>query len=1231
MTLATAAPRFEDGSAVEVAFDEEAPVLAARLVTGTPAGEPLPDLAMRLATTRGTNALLERRGASVALFVTAGFGDLLAIGNQQRDDLFALAVEPRRPLYRAVVEVDERLSSDGSVLRPLETLELEAPARRLLDRGIDCAAVALLHAYRNPAHEKAVAQLLRGLGFRHVSVSASLAPRIQILPRAETAVVNAYLSDAIESYLEGVQAAIGGGTLHVMTSSGGLVGARRYPPKDSLLSGPAGGVVGAASAGAASGEELLIAFDMGGTSTDVSRFGGRFDYSRTTNVGGARLLTPSLAIETVAAGGGSICWFDATQVRVGPESAGASPGPACYGRGGPLTLTDVNLLLGRIAAERFVVPLDVPAAEAAADELLEQVRRGSGERLERETLLIGLLEIANERMAEAIRRISTRRGYGLMDHTLVAFGGAGGQHACALASMLAMRRVLVPVDAGILSALGLRAARLERFVERSVLAPLLEAEGHLEEWFGALGREAVERVEAEGVARAEIEVGRRSVEMRVEGQEATLTVDWPAHDGLESAFAARYRTLYGYDPPRAGLEVESLRLVARSSGPAEASSGSRAQTAASAFAPARQSDPRGADFRLSRSGAELAPERLVGTGMGRLAALRARRARAWRRLRGPRSGGREAQRDGRRDRMAMPRGHGRRATARGGDGMTAASQAVELELFTHRFEMLAARMGEMLQRTALSVNVKERLDFSCALLDAEGRLVVNAPHIPVHLGALGLCVRSVAAHLELRPGDVAVTNDPAFGGSHLPDVTVITPVFLPGEDVAGEDRAPFAYVASRAHHAEIGGTHPGSMPPAATTLVEEGVVLTPRYLVRDGVGLWEDAKGWLLDAPFPSRAVQENLADLQAAVAANHQGGRALRDLAAEHGPERVARYMGLLRRAARQRIERALEAFGAGRFEATETLDDGTALAVEITIQGGSARIDFTGSGDVHPGNLNATPAIVRSVVLYVLRLLLAEPLPLNEGLMEPIELVLPPGLLNPPFAADPRESPAVVGGNVETSQRLVDTLLKALGLVACSQGTMNNTLFGNERFGYYETVCGGAGAGPGFAGASAVHTHMTNTAITDPEVLELRYPVRLERFALRHGSGGAGAFPGGDGARREIVFLEPAVLSVLGQHRESGPYGMKGGAAGKPGRHSLVRADGTREALGSVDGREVFPGDRLVLETPGGGGWGVAKDSSREETTPAEALRGGEGGGEVAEEPLDAEDDAEDREAQG
>jgi 5-oxoprolinase (ATP-hydrolysing) len=517
-------------------------------------------------------------------------------------------------------------------------------------------------------------------------------------------------------------------------------------------------------------------------------------------------------------------------------------------------------------------------------------------------------------------------------------------------------------------------------------------------------------------------------------------------------------------------------------------------------------------------------------------------------------------------------------------------RAVELELFTHRFEVLAAQMGDMLQRTALSVNVKERYDFSCALLDADGRLVVNAPHIPVHLGALGLCVRRVAAALDLAPGDVAVTNHPAFGGSHLPDVTVITPVWAAGEaELLG-------YVASRAHHAEIGGVRPGSMPPAATTLAEEGVVLPPRLLVRGGEGRWQEARGWLLEGPFPSRAVAENLADLQAAVAANQAGATGLRALAAAHGAEVVRGQMRRLRRTAAARMRRALAARPPGIYRALEALDDGTPLAVCVTLAGERATFDFTGSGAVHPGNLNATPAIVRSVVLYVLRLLLAEPLPLNEGLLDPIELIVPPGLLDPPFGARPEDCPAVVGGNVETSQRLVDTLLKALGVAACSQGTMNNTLFGNQRFGYYETICGGAGAGPGFAGASAVHTHMTNTAITDPEILEQRYPVRLESFAVRRGSGGAGRYRGGDGSRREFVFLEAVSLSLLSQHRVERPYGGAGGAAGEAGRQWLVRADGSRLALAGNAACEVEAGDRLVVETPGGGGWGAAAEGVEE-----------------------------------
>lgn len=1173
----------------QIAFAEEAPILAARLVTGSPVGRPLPELTLRLATTRGTNALLERAGARVALFITRGFGDLLAIGDQQRPDLFALEVAGREPLYDHVVEVDERLDAEGRVLRPLDLGTLRQPARRALEAGVECAAVALLHAFREPAHERQVADHLRRLGFSHVSVSSSLAPRPKILPRAETAVVNAYLSPAIESYLDGVQRQIGGGRLQVMTSAGGLTGADSYRPKDSLLSGPAGGVVGAAQAGRDVGVERLIAFDMGGTSTDVSRVGRRRRYRQITEVGAARLMAPALAIETVAAGGGSICWFDGEQVRVGPRSAGAEPGPACYGRGGPLTLTDVNLLLGRIAPDRFAIPLDPKAAEAAASELLTEVRRTTDPELERDALLSGLLAVADERMAEAIRRISIRQGYALEDHALVAFGGAGAQHACSLAGILGLDRVVIPPDAGLLSALGLGAATIERLAECSILAPLAEAAPSLAQRFASLEEEARKLLADEGVGEGGVAIVGRTVEMRRAGQEATVTVDWRQDldaDGLEARFAERYRERYGYPPPAGGREVESARLVAASSTPEVEVEGRPRSHRAAASASHRVW--LGADASSAAGGwvAAATHERDALTAGARFDGP----ALIW-----------EAH-----SATVLPAGWAGRVAGSGalvleraaapaaqsaGERAASPGRAVERELFTHRFEVLAAQMGEMLERTAVSVNVKERFDFSCALLDGAGRLVVNAPHIPVHLGALGLCVRSVAETLELAPGDVAVTNHPGFGGSHLPDVTVITPVWTEdGDDLLG-------YVASRAHHAEIGGSRPGSMPPAATRLAEEGVVLAPRLLVQRGAGRWREAREWLLAGEFPSRSVEENLADLEAAVAANQNGAAALRALADLYGADTVRRQMAALRDTAAARMRRALSRHPAGTFEATEALDDGTPLAVAIRIDGDAATFDFSGSGGVHPGNLNATPAIVRSVVLYVLRLMLGEPLPLNEGLLDPVRLVLPPGLLNPDFSRRPQDCPAVVGGNVETSQRLVDTLLKALGLAACSQGTMNNTLFGNEAFGYYETLCGGAGAGPGWHGASAIHTHMTNTAITDPEIVEQRYPARLESFAVRRGSGGAGRYRGGDGVRREFVFLEPVRVSLLTQHRTAGPYGMEGGGAGAPGRQTLHRADGKVEELPSIAARDAGPGDRLVVETPGGGGWGTPLGDRPEE----------------------------------
>jgi 5-oxoprolinase (ATP-hydrolysing) len=1155
------------GAAFELLSDEEAPLLAARLLTGTPSGKPLPPSRMRLGTTLGTNALLERRGVSVALFITRGFGDLLLIGTQQRPDLFRLDVQKPEPLYDAVVEVDERLGATGEVLRPLDVDSLRPQAASLLERGIRVAAVALMHSYLTRDHERLLRDRLLEWGFGHVSCSHELAPRIKLLARARTSVVDAYLAPVVRTYLERIAASLPSGGLLVMTSAGGLLDPASFRPKDSLLSGPAGGVVGAAGAGRRSGLARLISFDMGGTSTDVARFDGDYEYRYEHRVGEAELAAPALAIETVAAGGGSICWLDGERLRVGPQSAGARPGPACYGAGGPLTLTDVNLLLGRLDPRRFEIPIRAEPARGRLEELRCELASLTGEQPPPEELLQGLLAIADETMADAIRRISLRRGFDPAEHALVAFGGAGGQHACGIAARLDMRRIVVPADAALLSALGLGAAVVERFVERQVLEPLDRTVTRIPRLLDELAREASRAVEAAGVPRAEVEVRRRILHLRFVGQDATLAVEWKPGLPVAEAFRTSYRELFGHHPERRAVELESVRVVASSRGTRAGGDGSpseplrpepcsRARTHFEGGwreTPAFDRDSLRPGSRID--GPALVLERHSATVIEP----------GWRA---------EVDHGG----AVVLERRSRRASVE----ERQRPEAVRLELFTQRFYTLVKEMGERLERTAVSTNVKERLDFSCALLDPRGELIVNAPHIPVHLGALGLCVRTIREHLSLGPGDVVLTNHPAFGGSHLPDVTVVTPVFSWREALIG-------YVASRAHHAEIGGIRPGSMPPAATRLAEEGVVLPPVLLVRGGRTQWKSIRRRLESAPHPTRAIEDNLADLRAAVAANHAGAEALRKLARVHGDETLLQYMSRLEALAARRIGEALARIPDGDYEAIEPLDDGSPIRARIEIRGARARIDFGGTADRHPGNLNATPAIVQSAVLYVLRLLLREPLPLNEGLLRAVTIDLPRGLLNPEFPEDPLLAPAVVGGNVETSQRLVDTLLKALRLAACSQGTMNNLLFGGPGYGYYETLGGGCGAGPGYHGASAVHSHMTNTRITDPEVLEHRYPVRVERFAVRHGSGGAGRFRGGDGLVREIRFLQPASVSVLSQHRRVAPYGLEGGRPGACGGQRLLRRDGTVLELEAIDACEAEPGDRLVVETPGGGGYGT------------------------------------------
>lgn len=1153
------------GALIELRSSEEAPVLAARLMTATPAGRTLPELELRLGTTRGTNALLENKGARVAFFVTAGFGDLCRIRDQKRPDLFALEIEKPPPLHACVHEIPGRLALDGSEIELLDLSSLDQAIEDAVAAGCTVAAVSLIHSYCLPDHEQAVVARLRESGrFAYVVGSAELRPLIHYLRRSETALVDASLGPVMESYLDAVESGLGTARLRVMSSGGSLLSRERFRPVDSLLSGPAGGVAGAALAGQRAGLRRLIAFDMGGTSTDVSRWDGDFAYQSEQRVGPARILSRSVEIETVAAGGGSICGFDGTRIHVGPASAGAFPGPACYGAGGPLTLTDVNLLLGRLDPAAFHIPVARAAAEAAWAELRRVIGEGDNA-----ALLAGLLQLANERMAQAIRQISVRDGYDPAAFGLLAFGGAGGMHACAVSEILGMRTIVSPRNAGLLSAEGLASTKLDATCERQVMEPLEEWSRSRDHILAELREAAHADLSTEGLRSGVELVEAVFLDVRVYGQDAVLTIS--GEQDPTAAFAEQHEAIFGYRRSDPALEVVAVRLRLTSVGaPIEVesfASGGDARlpepdrTIESYFDGGwqpipvfqRESLPIGVHFEGPALVIDPFSTLVVAPG--------------WQARKG-------AAGTLRLERIAVEAEP---------PATVAAPSLVRRELLIHRFESLVEEMGEQLRRTALSTNIRERLDFSCALLDADGTLLINAPHIPVHLGALGECVRRVLEQFPLGPGDVIVTNHPGFGGSHLPDVTVISGVY------SGTRRV--AILANRAHHAEIGGTRPGSMPPDAQSLAEEGVVLSPCYLVRSGESRFAEVEKKLREDAYRSRAVAENLADLHAQVAANRRGARLLEALLASEGVDEVERFMqsaaDLSEDAARQRIRK----LGDHHFEASDTLDDGTPIRVRASIAGERMVLDFAGTGDVHPGNFNATPAIVRSAVLYVLRLLIGGGLPLNEGMLRPVEVKIPKGLLNPDFPEDPTRCPAVVGGNVETSQRIVEVLLSAFGLMAQSQGTMNNVLFGDEGFGYYETVGGGAGAGEGFAGASGVHVHMTNTAITDPEVLEHRYPLRIRRFALREGSGGAGMWNGGDGLLREYEFLRPMSVSLLTQRRTIPPRGAAGGTDGAPGIQTRIHVDGREEAVEGQAAWDPVAGERLRLETPGGGGWGKGK----------------------------------------
>ena len=1175
------------GTRYEIECGLEAPLCGARWLLRRGLHESLADVELRLGTTRGTNALLERRGARVLLVTTRGFGDALRIGYQDRPRLFDLHVRKAAPLFERVLEVDERIASDGTVLAALDESAVAAELDALRRAGFSAAAIVLLNSYRNALHEERLAQLARGAGFSFVARSAEIAPLQGLIARGQAAVIDAYLQPALRDYLMRLENGLDrerGGRLLVMASTGGLQPARAFVAKDSVLSGPAGGAVGVARVAVTHQLTPAIGLDMGGTSTDVCRFGGELERREHVDLedratgGLLRMFTPALAIETVAAGGGSVCEFDGFQLTVGPHSAGVDPGPACYGRGGPLTLTDANLLLGRIDAAHFPFTLDETAARCAADACLAQLGAARPELSTREQLAEALVAIADAHVAAAIRRVSLLRGFDPAEHSLVSFGGAGGQHACGVARQLGMRRVCVPAMASVLSAYGIGGSRLSRVVTASAGLDPRRQRQEIE----ALLRELEVRAGAELIAEFQVapeslDVPGRWLEMRFRGQESTLAVEARPESDWVGAFHDAHAAVFGFAHPERALEVRSVRVEARTR---ERPVTPIAPTQASVIAPPERTREAWLDGARRAVAEHRTRELPAGARIQGPALLIEPETSVW-----------------------LERGWTAQRAADGSlhllaEAAAPARGAAELELQTLQISAAAEQMGAVLRRTATSTNVKERLDFSCAVCDANGELIAHAPHVPVHLGAMSASVQGVLAELgargePLRPGESYITNDPFLGGSHLPDLTVVTPVF----DAMGQ--CAFL-VANRAHHAEIGGIVPGSMPAASRTLAEEGVrIRLLRLSARSAVGAVDTVdfdesalRAVLAGGAYPSRAVEENLADVRAQLAANHRGAQRLRELLAQYGAPALQDATQRLHAQAQLQLLAALHALPAGEFEFEDALDDGAPIRVCARRSADGIEFDFAGSAAVLPGNLNATPAIVASAVIYCLRCLVKRDIPLNAGLLRVARLRIPPGsLLSPESHPDSEKCPAVVGGNVETSQRVVDCILGALGAAAASQGTMNNLAFGNDSFGYYETIGGGAGAGPGFPGADAVHVHMTNTRLTDPEVLEARYPVRVRTFAIRRGSGGAGRWRGGDGIVRELEFLAPLQVSLLTQRRTRPPFGLGGGAPGQCGRNTLLRA-GEETALGWAAQITVAAHDVLRIETPGGGGYGMPRE---------------------------------------
>ncbi|MBE9030866.1 hydantoinase B/oxoprolinase family protein [filamentous cyanobacterium LEGE 11480] len=1181
----------------------DAAIAGIRALLNCPEPLPLPReqiAAIKMGTTVATNALLERQGVPTVLLITQGLGDALRIGYQNRPQIFARQIVLPEMLYGRVIEVNERIDATGQTrqgIMPDEQERLRSQLQIARDDGFVACAIVLLHGYRFPLHEQQVAAIAKAAGFAQISVSHQVSPRMKLVSRGDTTVADAYLSPILRRYVNQVATALvttnrqvvpKAISLEFMQSNGGLTPADTFQGKDSLLSGPAGGIVGAVKIAQAAGFRQIITFDMGGTSTDVAHFAGEYERSLETEIAGVRVCVPMMSIHTVAAGGGSLLQFDGARFRVGPESAGANPGPASYGKGGGLTVTDCNVMLGRIQPAFFPAvfgpeanqPLDHQIVQRQFGQLVQSMLGTAA--MTPESIAQGFLAIAVEKMATAIQQISVQRGYDVTTYTLCCFGGAGGQHACMIADALGMRQILLHPLAGVLSAYGMGLADRREVRQQSVELPLVAPNLPLmQPVIQALIKEAQQCIVQQlvEIQSADIQTELR-LHLRYEGTDSTLVVPYGDADGtnaidtIQQSFEQQYQQRYGFIAEHKTLIVAmvEVELILPSQVPvANSAVASRTEALQPVsmvemyLASGWQAVPVYQQADLQVGDRIEAPALIVeATGTNVLDP-------GWSAIVDA-AGNLVLQRT-----TAAPTLNVVRDVA-----LPSTPDPIRLEIFNHLFMSVAEQMGITLQQTSSSVNIKERLDFSCAIFDGQGELIANAPHIPVHLGSMGESVRSLieSRGKDLRPGDVYVMNNPYNGGTHLPDVTVMTPVFLTAEALQ-----PTFYVAARGHHADLGGMTPGSMPPHSRRIEQEGVLIDHFQLVDRGVFQTDAMSDLLTQGDYPVRNLSQNLADLQAQVAANQKGVQKLRNMVAQYGPMTVTAYMHFVQENAEAAVRQAIESLQDSEF--VYPLDGGSQIRVKITIdpQQRAATIDFTGTSPQSETNFNAPLSVVKAAVVYVFRTLVDDDIPLNAGCLKPLNLIVPVGcLLNPRYPA------AVVAGNVEISQAVTNALYGALGTLAASQGTMNNFTFGNERYQYYETIAGGAGAGDGFNGAAAVQTHMTNSRLTDPEVLESRFPVLLKEFRLRPESGGGGKYHGGNGVVRKIQFLESMTANILSGHRRVAPFGLAQGLPGKPGVNYIERSDGTIEPLAGTAQVVVHPGDVFTIETPGGGGFGAA-----------------------------------------